>query len=53
LLILEVSDFRSFTAHHPELAQTIETEAARRKSAEGRPRHGHATAPAIPGKRHR
>jgi voltage-gated potassium channel len=52
LLILEVSDFRSFTAHHPELAQTIETEAARRKSAEGRPRHGHATAPAIPGKRH-
>ena len=53
LLILEVSDFRAFTAHHPELAQAIETEAARRKGADGRPRHGHATAPETPGKRRR
>lgn len=53
LLILEVSDFRSFTAHHPELAQAIETEAARRKQTQERSRHGSATAPAISGKRHR
>jgi voltage-gated potassium channel len=33
LLILDVSDFRAFTAHHPELAETIEIEAARRKHA--------------------
>lgn len=38
LLILEVSDFRAFTAHHPELAQVIETEAARRKRAPEPPR---------------
>lgn len=31
LLILEVSDFRAFTAHHPELARTVENEAARRR----------------------
>jgi voltage-gated potassium channel len=31
LLILEVSDFRAFTAHHPELAQSVESEAARRR----------------------
>ena len=31
LLVLEVSDFRAFTAHHPELAQEVETEAARRR----------------------
>jgi voltage-gated potassium channel len=31
LLILEVSDFRAFTAHHPELAQAVESEAARRR----------------------
>jgi voltage-gated potassium channel len=30
LLVLEVSDFRSFTAHHPELAKTVEAEARRR-----------------------
>jgi voltage-gated potassium channel len=53
LLILDVSDFRSVTAHHPELAQAIETEAARRKEAQERPRHASATAPAISGKRHR
>jgi voltage-gated potassium channel len=33
LLILEVSDFRAFTAHHPELAVAVETEAARRRNA--------------------
>ena len=33
LLILEVTDFRAFTAHHPELAQCVEAEAARRASA--------------------
>ncbi len=53
LLILEVADFRAFTAHHPELAQAIEDEAARRKQAQERPRHGHAAAPAIPGKQRR
>jgi voltage-gated potassium channel len=35
LLILEVSDFRAFTAHHPELATAVETEAARRRNAIG------------------
>jgi voltage-gated potassium channel len=30
LLMLEVSDFRAFTAHHPELAKTVEAEAKRR-----------------------
>jgi voltage-gated potassium channel len=30
LLILEVSDFRDFTAHHPELAKTIAEEGTRR-----------------------
>ena len=33
LLILEVSDFRAFTAHHPQLAAAVEKEAARRRSA--------------------
>jgi voltage-gated potassium channel len=33
LLVLEVSDFRAFTAHHPELARSVETEAARRRTA--------------------
>lgn len=30
LLMLEVSDFREYMAHHPDLAKTIELEAARR-----------------------
>ena len=30
MLMLEVSDFRAFTAHHPELAKTVEAEARRR-----------------------
>lgn len=30
LLMLEVSDFRAFTAHHPELANKVEAEARRR-----------------------
>ena len=33
LLILEVSDFRAFTAHHPELAKAVEREAAHRRGA--------------------
>ena len=33
LLILEVSDFREFMAHHPNLAAAIEIEAARRANA--------------------
>jgi voltage-gated potassium channel len=33
LLILEVSDFLTFTAHHPDLATAIEVEATRRASA--------------------
>ena len=32
LLILELTDFRAFTAHHPELARDVELEAARRTS---------------------
>lgn len=35
LLILDVSDFRAFTAHHPELAQAVEKEAARRRDTGG------------------
>jgi voltage-gated potassium channel len=31
-LILDVSDFRAFTAHHPELAKAVESEAAHRRS---------------------
>jgi voltage-gated potassium channel len=33
LLILDLADFRSFTAHHPDLARAVEIEAARRKAA--------------------
>lgn len=33
LLILEVSDFRAFTAMHPDLAQAVEKEAASRAAA--------------------
>jgi voltage-gated potassium channel len=33
LLILDVSDFRAFTALHPDLAQAVEAEARRRTSA--------------------
>jgi voltage-gated potassium channel len=33
LLILEVSDFRAFSAHHPQLAKAVEAEAARRRGA--------------------
>lgn len=32
LLILDVTDFRAFTAHHPALAQAVEQESARRKA---------------------
>jgi voltage-gated potassium channel len=31
LLILDVSDFHAFTAHHPDLAQAVEAEARRRR----------------------
>ncbi len=37
LLMLEVSDFRAFTAHHPELAKTVEAE-ARRRAKHGAPK---------------
>ncbi len=33
LLILDVSDFHAFTALHPDLAQSVEAEAARRSTA--------------------
>jgi voltage-gated potassium channel len=33
LLILDVTDFRAFTAHHPSLARDVELEAARRRNA--------------------
>ena len=32
LLILDLVDFRTFTAHHPELARTIDAEGKRRAS---------------------
>lgn len=32
LLVLDVTDFRAFTAHHPALAQAVEQESARRKT---------------------
>ena len=32
-LILDVTDFRAFTAHHPALAQAVEQESLRRKTA--------------------
>jgi voltage-gated potassium channel len=32
LLILDVSDFHAFMAHHPDLAQTVEVEARRRRT---------------------
>lgn len=35
LLMLEVTDFRAFTAHHPELAKTVEAEAAARRGGPG------------------
>jgi voltage-gated potassium channel len=49
LLILEVSDFRAFTAHHPELAKAVEREAARRRGASiEEPVLGAKMAPQIP-----
>ena len=33
LLILDVSDFRAFTALHPDLAEAVEAEATRRTGA--------------------
>jgi CRP-like cAMP-binding protein len=32
LLVLDVTDFRAFTAHHPALAQAVELESAKRKT---------------------
>jgi CRP-like cAMP-binding protein len=32
LLILDVTDFRAFAAHHPNLAKDVELEASRRKT---------------------
>jgi voltage-gated potassium channel len=39
LLVLDVSDFRDFTAHHPELAREVANEARRRKPVD-RKLHG-------------
>ena len=36
LLVLDVSDFRAFTALHPDLAETVEAEATRRSAANKR-----------------
>jgi voltage-gated potassium channel len=33
LLVLDVTDFRAFTAHHPELARQVELESKRRRSS--------------------
>jgi voltage-gated potassium channel len=38
LLMLEVTDFRAFTAHHPELAKAVEAEAAARRGGHGAPK---------------
>jgi voltage-gated potassium channel len=38
LLVLDLADFRTFTAHHPELASVIEVE-ARRRRGENERRH--------------
>ncbi len=46
LFILEAADFRTFTAHHPSLAQAIEAEAARRTGAAKAP----ATPPTLTGR---
>ncbi len=35
LLVLDVTDFRAFTAHHPELAREVEMESRRRKAGAG------------------
>jgi len=35
LLMLEVTDFRAFTAHHPDLAKAVEAEAAARRGRPG------------------
>jgi len=44
LLVLEVGDFHTLTAHHPELAQAVAAEAARRsKPTESKPHMAHAT----------
>ncbi|HZL31903.1 MAG TPA: cyclic nucleotide-gated ion channel [Pseudolabrys sp.] len=40
LLVLDVTDFRAFTAHHPELARQIKVESERRKSGSGGPDEG-------------
>jgi voltage-gated potassium channel len=34
-LVLDVTDFRAFTAHHPELARQVELESKRRKAVGG------------------
>jgi voltage-gated potassium channel len=49
LLILDVSDFRAFTAHHPELAKAVEREAAlRRGLSKEEPPAGAQPAPRNP-----
>jgi voltage-gated potassium channel len=52
LLLLEVADFRDFMAHHPELATTIEKEAARRAAGgKGGPTDERRQAPQLATKR--
>jgi len=46
LLMLEVTDFRAFTAHHPELAKAVEAEAAARRNRSGAPK-SHARGPRL------
>jgi len=46
LLMLEVSDFRAFTAHHPELAKAVEAEAEARRARHGAPK-SHPRAPRL------
>ena len=46
LLMLEVTDFRAFTAHHPELAKAVEAEAAARRGRSGAPK-SHPRAPRL------
>lgn len=47
LLMLEVTDFRAFTAHHPELAKAVEAEAAARRGATPSAPKNHPRAPRL------
>jgi voltage-gated potassium channel len=45
LLVLELTDYRIFAAHHPDLAQAVEAEGARRLAELHRRAPSHAVAP--------